>query len=135
MDSEASGSAQESRSRYLDHLLAFSNLLMERMSTAPVSKADDDDDESDGNHVELPLQQAFLDMYINVLNQLKHSLETCRQRLESTTVFYLIDRLTSSATVSFTGEPLRGLQVMGLLETRSLDFKHLGAKISLTTSI
>ena len=125
MDSEASASAQESRSRYLDHLLAFCNLLMERMSTAPVSEADDGDDEPDGNHVELPLQQAFLDMYINVLNQLKHSLETCQQRLESTTVFYLIDRLTSSATVSFTGEPLRGLQVMGLLETRSLDFKHL----------
>lgn len=125
MDSEASASVQESRSRYLDHLLAFCNLLMEKMSTAPVGETDEDDDESDGNHVELPLQQAFLDMYINVLNQLKHSLETCRQRLESTTVFYLIDRLTSSATVSFTGEPLRGLQVMGLLETRSLDFKHL----------
>ena len=124
MDSEMQGSGQESRSRYLDHLLAFCNLLMERMST-PVAEEEGDEDTADGHYVELPLQQAFLDMYIDVLNQLKHSLEQCRQQLESTTVFYLIDRLTSSSIVSFTGEPLRGLQVMGLLETRSLDFKHL----------
>ena len=124
MDSNAPGSEQESRSRYLDHLLAFCNLLMERMST-PAAEEEGDEDASESNNVELPLQQAFLDMYIDVLNQLKHALEECRQHLESTTVFYLIDRLTSSAIVSFTGEPLRGLQVMGLLETRSLDFKHL----------
>ena len=124
MDSDTPVSQQESMSRYLDHLLAFCDLLMERMST-PVSEEDGDEDAADGYNVELPLQQAFLDMYIDVLNQLKHSLEECRQQLESTTVFYLIDRLTSSAIVSFTGEPLRGLQIMGLLETRSLDFKHL----------
>ena len=124
MDSDAPGSGQESRSRYLDHLLAFCNLLMERMSP-PVAEEDVAEDAAGAHNVELPLQQAFLDMYIDVLNQLKHSLEECRQQLESTTVFYLIDRLTSSAIVSFTGEPLRGLQIMGLLETRSLDFRHL----------
>ena len=38
------------------------------------------------------------------------------------TVFALAQRLVGSLRVQFEGEPLRGLQVMGLLETRSLDF-------------
>jgi len=42
-----------------------------------------------------------------------------------TTVFHLADRLLSGETVTFEGEPLEGLQVMGLLETRALDFDHL----------
>ena len=123
MDSDEPGGAQQSQSRYLGHLLAFCNLLMEKMDVQ-IESRETDDDEDDAQAV-IPLQQAFLDMYINVLNQLKHSLATCRQHLESTTVFYLIDRLMASVIVPFTGEPLKGMQVMGLLETRSLDFKHV----------
>lgn len=126
MDSDEPGGEPESRSRYLDHLLAFSNLLMEKMALEGEEEAPAEDDRQvQERSVEMPLQQAFLDMYINVLSQLKHSLASCRQRLESTAVFYLIDRLSASATVPFTGEPLKGLQIMGLLETRSLDFKHV----------
>ena len=123
MDSDANEDDHVSRSRFLEHLLAFSNLLMEKMSS-PDDEAEEDVPNM-GGRVELPLQQAFLEMYINVLSQLKYSLAMCRQRLESTTVFYLIDRLSASAIVPFTGEPLKGLQIMGLLETRSLDFKHV----------
>ena len=123
MDSDDNVGDQVSRSRFLDHLMAFCNLLMEKMSS-PDDEVNEDVPNQDGS-VELPLQQAFLEMYIDVLNQIKYSLALCRQRLESTTVFYLIDRLTASAIVPFTGEPLKGLQIMGLLETRSLDFKHV----------
>lgn len=124
MDSEEPGGTRQSQSRYLEHLLAFCNLLMERMDDQNAVTADDEEQQQD-NQAVIPLQQAFLDMYINVLNQLKYSLATCGQSLESTTVFYLIDRLTASAIVPFTGEPLKGVQVMGLLETRSLDFRHV----------
>lgn len=34
-------------------------------------------------------------------------------------------RLLQGETVPFEGEPLEGLQIMGMLETRALDFKHL----------
>ena len=37
----------------------------------------------------------------------------------------LLNQLIASTTIPFHGEPIEGLQVMGLLETRNLDFKHL----------
>ena len=83
------------------------------------------DDEEEGQETDLPLQQAFLVMYVDVLNQLKGALAQCGQSIQRSSLFYLVDRLTASAIVPFTGEPLRGMQVMGLLETRSLDFERV----------
>jgi ATP-dependent helicase/nuclease subunit B len=37
----------------------------------------------------------------------------------------LFVQVTSGASVPFLGEPLQGLQVMGVLETRTLDFEHV----------
>lgn len=37
----------------------------------------------------------------------------------------LLDRLLTSANIPFHGEPAIGMQVMGVLETRNLDFKNL----------
>ena len=39
--------------------------------------------------------------------------------------FRLFSQYLSGVTVSFEGEPLSGIQVMGILETRCLDFKNL----------
>lgn len=41
------------------------------------------------------------------------------------TLIYEAERLLSAETVPFEGEPLEGLQIMGLLETRLLDFDHV----------
>jgi ATP-dependent helicase/nuclease subunit B len=41
------------------------------------------------------------------------------------TLFTLFQSLVSESKLSFTGEPLKGLQVIGMLETRNLDFKNL----------
>ena len=41
------------------------------------------------------------------------------------TYFRLLDKLLGAASVPFRGEPLKGLQVMGPLETRALDFDNL----------
>ena len=122
MDTEQ-GDERVLQSSYIDNLLNFCNLLMDKMNVASVAAADDEEDDQSG--VEVTLQQAFLIMYIDVLNQLKRSLAECGQTVQRSTLFYLIDRLTASAIVPFTGEPLQGVQVMGLLETRSLDFENV----------
>lgn len=43
----------------------------------------------------------------------------------SRTLFMLLDKLIAGVSVPFSGEPLKGLQVMGVLETRSLDFDNI----------
>ena len=124
MDSDSDGG----ETSYLDHLLAFCTLLLGKMQAA-AAPSDGDDGEEEGQQVadgvQVPLQQAFLHMYLDVLNQLKRALAGYRQPLQRSTIFYLIDRMGASSVVSFTGEPLQGLQVMGLLETRNLDFTNV----------
>jgi ATP-dependent helicase/nuclease subunit B len=41
------------------------------------------------------------------------------------TIYKLFKQLTLETSLAFSGEPLQGMQVMGMLETRSLDFKHI----------
>ncbi len=41
------------------------------------------------------------------------------------TLYRLMKQSASETRLSFSGEPLKGLQVMGMLETRSLDFKNI----------
>ena len=122
MDSETGSDESKSRIDYLNNLLSFCNVLMERMK--PLEQVSEDDGQQ-ANGIVLSLQHAFLVMYIDVLNQLKQALAQCNQTLLRGTLFYLIDRLSASLVVPFTGEPLQGLQIMGLLETRSLDFENI----------
>ena len=124
MDSDQQRDEQSLQADYLDQLLSFCNLLMKRMIAADVPQPATKDESSQDSE-DVSLQQAFLVMYIDVLNQLKQSLAQCRQTILPSTLFYLIDRLAASAIVPFTGEPLQGLQIMGLLETRSLDFRNV----------
>ncbi len=52
---------------------------------------------------------------------------TQRQHIEMTvnTFFRLLSKMTASISIPFRGEPLSGLQIMGVLETRALDFDNL----------
>lgn len=40
-------------------------------------------------------------------------------------MFKLIKRMVDASSIPFEGEPLRGIQLMGILETRNLEFKNL----------
>jgi CRISPR/Cas system-associated exonuclease Cas4 (RecB family) len=48
-----------------------------------------------------------------------------RSDFELATFMRIFRRIMSSRRIPFTGEPLAGLQVMGILETRLLDFNHV----------
>lgn len=45
--------------------------------------------------------------------------------LSDTTLFHLLERLVGGETVNFEGRPLSGLQVIGVLEARNLDFENI----------
>ncbi|MBR5898313.1 MAG: PD-(D/E)XK nuclease family protein [Muribaculaceae bacterium] len=71
------------------------------------------------------LDKDFLMRYNHTLRNLRRLVEDYGIVMQENTFFHLIERAMSSDTVTFKGEPLHGLQVMGVLETRALDFKNV----------
>ncbi len=71
------------------------------------------------------IDRTHIARYRDSLRNLKYSAEEHGIKLGFAGVFYMVDRLLSGEKITFEGEPLEGLQIMGLLETRALDFEHL----------
>ena len=69
-------------------------------------------------------QESTFRMY-TLLNRLSELINSGDLQVSSITLQRFIDQLIASTTIPFHGEPAIGLQVMGVLETRNLDFDHL----------
>ena len=78
-------------------------------------------DKSHNNSIELTCVQKYIEQFYKFVDIISNY----NIKLNENTFFFLIDRFISSATVSLQGEPLEGLQIMGVLETRCLDFKNI----------
>lgn len=68
---------------------------------------------------------AQVDVYIEALSILYEAVAEHKIPMSENTALYLADRLIGAEKVEFEGEPLAGLQVIGLLETRGLDFEYI----------
>ena len=71
------------------------------------------------------LEQEFVYHYFTMVNRLKEMIRACDIQMSVETFFRLLKRLTDTITIPFQGRPLSGIQVMGVLETRVLDFDRL----------
>ncbi|MGY0408565.1 MAG: PD-(D/E)XK nuclease family protein, partial [Polaribacter sp.] len=71
------------------------------------------------------LEKEYLFRFYTVFTQLKnlHQEYNYFQDLKTLSMFFR--HLITSETLSFQGEPLKGLQLMGMLETRVLDFENI----------
>lgn len=71
------------------------------------------------------IDRTHIALYRDALRRLDSSASEHGIKMSLRGVFAMVDKLIAGEQVQFEGEPLEGLQVMGLLETRSLDFESL----------
>lgn len=69
------------------------------------------------------LEKEFLYQYDTTLNKLVSLCDNNMMNPE--TFFRLLQKISAGTKVAFRGEPLSGLQIMGVLETRGLDFENI----------
>lgn len=86
---------------------------------------DDDDVVSDKGQAVADIEQEFIFHYFATVNRMKEVMREARVEMRMDTYFRLLKRMTDLITIPFEGEPLSGLQIMGVLETRALDFDRL----------
>jgi hypothetical protein len=67
----------------------------------------------------------YLDSLDRSLKRLKSSLSRYNIDIRETTALYMLERLTLRETVSLRGKKLEGVQIMGIGDTRALDFNNL----------
>ncbi len=70
-------------------------------------------------------QLEYLYNFSTQLNRLADAVKLEGIEIEQFTFWNMLMQLLNSSGVIFTGEPLKGLQVMGLLETRNLEFDNV----------
>jgi len=70
------------------------------------------------------LDRAFILQLLTHLNKLERII-TRRPGISAVILERLLKKLLAALRIPFEGEPLSGLQMMGILETRLLDFKHV----------
>ena len=94
----------EDINNFIDRILSFLLLLKDKVST---------------------IEKEYLYRFYNAFTQLKNLQETYKYFTDIKNLEQFFKQLLASETLSFQGEPLQGLQLMGMLETRVLDFKNI----------
>ena len=69
-------------------------------------------------------QESLFRMY-TLLNRVNELTENGDLQVDIMTLQRLVSQIIRSTTIPFHGEPAEGIQVMGVLETRNLDFDHV----------
>ena len=72
-----------------------------------------------------PLYQESLFRAYTLFNRLNDLISSGDLIVDNTTLQRLTNQLIQQTTIPFHGEPAEGVQVMGVLETRNLDFDHV----------
>jgi len=108
-------SVQNNENDFLDYLLKI------------ILKIRQEWENSQTENPENQLDSDFLYQYYLTFNRTSEILKNRSNEITISleTLMQLLRRLTQELTVPFEGEPLAGLQVMGVLETRLLDFENV----------
>ncbi len=71
------------------------------------------------------VEREFMYHYYITVKRLRDVIQAQQLTMMVDTFFRLLSKMAASISIPFRGEPLSGLQIMGVLETRALDFDNL----------
>lgn len=71
------------------------------------------------------LTNEFIYRIVLALNRIESLLSEGEIKFTTDTFIRMLEKMLRDQSVPFSGEPLSGIQIMGILETRALDFKNL----------
>ena len=100
----------------------LSDYFRDILSDAASAKSSHD---SDNENVQLNIRNEYIYRVILSINKLSSIVNNPDVIFNISTYIRILDRMLRIQSVPFSGEPLSGIQIMGILETRALDFKNL----------
>jgi len=80
---------------------------------------------NDGKETISAIEKECLFTFYKCFNRLKELNDRVKENIDLETLYQVFKQLCSKESIDFVGEPLGGLQVMGVLESRTLDFKEV----------
>lgn len=107
----------------LNEIIPALRILSDKLDDAFRNKAD----ETFGSLQQSPFFIDFEALYYigRILSRVETVLEDRKTISTLRTFWQIIKQSVSETRMAFSGEPVQGLQVMGMLETRNLDFKNI----------
>jgi hypothetical protein len=110
-----------------DYLIAVLKEMNRHLTAESGDSGNDPGDTADGDGPagSTSLEQEFIFHFYTIVNRMSEMIRETKTGMSADTYFRLLKQMTDFIKIPFHGEPLSGLQVMGVLETRVLDFNNL----------
>ena len=104
-----------------DNYASLSDYLLKNYETFYRLMKEKSQEQEDSLLMEL---ESIYHVYLSV-KRLKEIFSSQQVEVKTETYLRILERVIMNQSIPFRGEPLSGLQVMGILETRALDFENL----------